>query len=77
MNKNKARVYLGIVLLLIMVFAIIFFMLLYSLAILDLVNDGLLGPFGFVSFMVALLFTAVWAINRWQKSKQASAADVE
>ena len=69
MNKSRMMFLLSIIMLALALFLIIFSILFYSLAIIEMVNDGLMGPFIFIIFLVSIAFTAILLIKHYYKNR--------
>ena len=72
MNRNRIVVFLTMAALILATFMIIFMILFYSLMIIEMVNDGLMGPFIFIVFLVSLAFTIILLANRFLKGREKS-----
>jgi len=75
MNRDRVLFYLSAAIIILVTFLIIFLILFYSLAIIDMSNDGLIGPFIFVIFLVSLAFTIIYSINRMLKGRAQPPSD--
>lgn len=69
MSRDRFLFLLSAAIVVLVTFLSIFLVLFYSLAVIEMSSDGLMGPFIFVIFLVSVAFTIIYLINRLLKGR--------